>query len=219
MYFDEDLMLEIRLNTLNEIVDKFVICEATRDHGGNKKKLNFVMKKFSKFKSKIEYLIVDDVPLEVKINKKNWHENHIRDQFQRNAIHRALKGANDDDWIMISDIDEIPDPNKIKEFDIKKNYLLFSGIGNPNSFKDILLENNFNVIDNIIFPDHFEYNEKDIQKIKNRARKLNAQIVTTEKDFVKIKENYRNNINFLKIDLEIDREENFVNFINSKIND
>jgi tetraacyldisaccharide 4'-kinase len=97
--------------------------------------------------------------------------------------------------------------------------LLFSGIGNPNSFKDILLENNFNVIDNIIFPDHFEYNEKDIQKIKNRARKLNAQIVTTEKDFVKIKENYRNNINFLKIDLEIDREENFVNFINSKIND
>jgi tetraacyldisaccharide 4'-kinase len=110
-------------------------------------------------------------------------------------------------------------PVNLKEFDIKKNYLLFSGIGNPNSFKDILLENNFNVIDNIIFPDHFEYNEKDIQKIKNRARKLNAQIVTTEKDFVKIKENYRNNINFLKIDLEIDREENFVNFINSKIND
>ena len=110
-------------------------------------------------------------------------------------------------------------PVNLKEFDIKKNYLLFSGIGNPNSFKDILLENNFNVIDNIIFPDHFEYNEKDIQKIKNRARKLNAQIVTTEKDFVKIKENDRNNINFLKIDLEIDNEENLVNFIKSKIND
>lgn len=125
MYFDEDLMLEIRLNTLNEIVDKFVICEATRDHGGNKKKLNFVMKKFSKFKSKIEYLIVDDVPLEVKINKKNWHENHIRDQFQRNAIHRALKGANDDDWIMISDIDEIPDPKKIKEFNTINKYACF----------------------------------------------------------------------------------------------
>ena len=54
---------------------------------------------------------------------------------------------------------------------------------------------------------------------KSRAEKLNAQIITTEKDFVKIKENDRNNINFLKIDLEIDREENFVNFINSKIND
>ena len=110
-------------------------------------------------------------------------------------------------------------PVNLKEFDIKKNYLLFSGIGNPNSFKDILLENNFNVIDNIIFPDHFEYKEKDIQKIKSRAEKLNAQIITTEKDFVKIKENDRNNINFLKIDLEIDNEENLVNFIKSKIND
>ena len=110
-------------------------------------------------------------------------------------------------------------PVNLKEFDIKKNYLLFSGIGNPNSFKDILLENNFNIIDKIIFPDHFEYKKKDIQKIKSRAEKLNAQIITTEKDFVKIKENDRNNINFLKIDLEIDREENFVNFINSKIND
>ena len=110
-------------------------------------------------------------------------------------------------------------PVNLEEFDIKKNYLLFSGIGNPNSFKDLLLENNFNVIDNIIFPDHFEYTEKDIQKIKSRAEKLNAQIITTEKDFVKIKENDRNNINFLKIDLEIDNEENLVNFIKSKIND
>ena len=110
-------------------------------------------------------------------------------------------------------------PVNLEEFDIKKDYLLFSGIGNPNSFKDILLENKFNIIDKIIFPDHFEYKEKDIQKIKSRAEKLNAQIITTEKDFVKIKENDRNNINFLKIDLEIDSEENLVNFIKSKIND
>ena len=107
----------------------------------------------------------------------------------------------------------------LKEFNKKKDCLLFSGIGNPNSFKNILLENNFNVIDNIIFPDHFEYKEKHIQKIKKIAEKFNAQIITTEKDFVKIKENYRNNINFLKIDLEIDHEENLVNFIKSKIND
>ena len=110
-------------------------------------------------------------------------------------------------------------PLNLKEFDKKKDYLLFSGIGNPNSFKNIFLENNFNVIDNIIFPDHFEYKEKDIKKIKRKAEKFNAQIITTEKDFVKIKDNYRSNINFLKIDLEIDHEENLVNFIKSKIND
>ena len=71
MYFDEDLVLEIRLNTLNNIVDKFVIAEATRDHAGRKKKnLNFNIEKFSKFKDKIEYLIIDDLPINVKSIKK-----------------------------------------------------------------------------------------------------------------------------------------------------
>ena len=122
MYFDEDLILEIRLNTLSKIVDKFIIGEATRDHAGKDKKLNFNIKKFNKFKDKIEYLIIDDIPKNVEKQKKRWHENHIRDQFQRNALERGIINCNPDDWIMISDIDEIPDPNKIKEFDIKKNY-------------------------------------------------------------------------------------------------
>lgn len=125
MYFDEDLILEIRLNTLNEVVDKFVICEATKDHAGNEKKLNFNINKFSKFKNKINYIIVDDIPSRVKAQKKNWHENHVRDQFQRNALSRGYQDFQSNDWIMISDIDEIPDPNKIKNFDIKKKYACF----------------------------------------------------------------------------------------------
>ena len=63
MYFDEDMMLDLRLNILNEDVDRFVIAEATRDHSGKEKKLNFDIKKFSKFKSKINYLIIDDLPI------------------------------------------------------------------------------------------------------------------------------------------------------------
>ena len=122
MYFDEDLILEIRLNTLNNIVDKFVIAEATRDHAGNVKKLNFDIKKFDKFKDKIEYLIIDDLPINVKSKKKNWHDNHLRDQYQRNSLERGYRNCDPDDLIMISDIDEIPDPYKIKEFDIKKRY-------------------------------------------------------------------------------------------------
>jgi beta-1,4-mannosyl-glycoprotein beta-1,4-N-acetylglucosaminyltransferase len=125
MYFDEDLVLEIRLNTLNEIVDRFVICEATRDHAGNKKDLKFNIDKFTKFKDKIDYIIVDDMPLEVKSNRKNWHENHMRDQFQRNALERGLKKCNPEDWIMISDIDEIPDPKRIRDFNIKNKYACF----------------------------------------------------------------------------------------------
>jgi len=125
MYFDEDLILDIRLNTLDNLVSKFIICEATRDHAGFKKKLNFEIKNFTKFKDKIEYIVVDDIPTKVISNKKGWHENHIRDQFQRNAIVRGLTQCNPDDWVMISDIDEIPNPDKIQEFDTSKRYACF----------------------------------------------------------------------------------------------
>ncbi len=125
MYFDEDLVLEIRLNTLSKIVNKFVICEATRDHAGNKKELKFDINKFSKFRKKINYLVVDDIPVKVKPIKKNWHENHARDQFQRNALEREIKNFNPEDLIMISDIDEIPDPKKIKEFNVENKYACF----------------------------------------------------------------------------------------------
>jgi beta-1,4-mannosyl-glycoprotein beta-1,4-N-acetylglucosaminyltransferase len=125
MYFDEDLMLDLRLNILNNYVDKFIVAEATRDHAGKEKKLNFDIKRFSKFKNKIDYLIIDDIPLEVKSKKKNWDANHWRDQFQRNSLSKGFKECNEDDLIMISDIDEIPDPNKISEFQIKNKYACF----------------------------------------------------------------------------------------------
>ena len=65
MFFDEDLMLDIRLNTLNSVVDKFIIAEGTRDHAGNEKKLNFDINKYKKFKNKIKYLVVEDIPKEI----------------------------------------------------------------------------------------------------------------------------------------------------------
>tara|TARA_E500000178_G_C16843000_1_gene671495 strand:+ start:164 stop:976 length:813 start_codon:yes stop_codon:yes gene_type:complete len=125
MYFDEDLVLDIRLNTLKDKVDKFIIVEATKDHAGECKKLNFNINNFSKFKNKIQYIIVDDLPLNVKSPKKGWHENHSRDQFQRNALERGYKEYNDDDLIMISDIDEIPNPKKLEKFKIENRYACF----------------------------------------------------------------------------------------------
>ena len=104
MYFDEDLVLDIRLNTLKDKVDKFIIVEATKNHAGENKKLNFKFENFSKFRDKINYIIVDDIPINVESPKKGWHENHSRDQFQRNAIERGYKELDDKDLIMISDI-------------------------------------------------------------------------------------------------------------------
>ena len=125
MYFDDDLVLDIRLNTLNEHVNRFVIVEATLDHAGNSKKLNFNIEKFNKFKNKINYIVVEDLPKNVDDFKKNWHPAHMRDQFQRNALERGYKDFNDEDLIMISDIDEIPNPEKISEFDVKNKYACF----------------------------------------------------------------------------------------------
>ena len=125
MYFDEDLVLDIRLNTLFDKVDKFIIAEATRDHAGKEKKLNFNINKFVKFKNKIEYLVIEDLPIKVSAHKSNWHENHLRDQFQRNSLSKGYEKFDDDDIIMISDIDEIPDPNKISYFEHKRKYACF----------------------------------------------------------------------------------------------
>ena len=125
MYFDEDLVLDIRLNTLNDKVDKFIITEATKTHSGKNKKLNFKIENFSKFKDKIHYLVVDDLPINVKSNRQNWHENHVRDQFQRNAMERGYRDFSGEDLIMISDIDEIPNPKKLEEFNIKNKYACF----------------------------------------------------------------------------------------------
>ena len=125
MYFDEDLMLEIRLSTLFEHVDKFVICEATLDHAGNKKKFNFKIENFIKYQKKIDYIVVDDLPKVVKKFKKHWHTAHFRDQFQRNALTRGLKNFDENDLVMISDLDEIPNPKNIHEFDQENKYGCF----------------------------------------------------------------------------------------------
>ena len=125
MYFDEDLVLDLRLNILNEYVDTFVIAEATKDHTGRGKKLNFNINNFSKFKDKINYIVVEDLPTDLKSYKKNWPVHHLRDQYQRNALSRGYENCDNDDLIMISDIDEIPAPDKIKEFRIINKYGCF----------------------------------------------------------------------------------------------
>ena len=106
----------------------------------------------------------------------------------------------------------------LKELDVNSNYLIFSGVGDPVSFKEILLENNISVVKEIIFPDHYKYKKKDIENILQESKKLNAKILTTEKDFIKLSVDDVREINFLKIELKIVKEEKFINFINDKLN-
>jgi beta-1,4-mannosyl-glycoprotein beta-1,4-N-acetylglucosaminyltransferase len=118
MYFDEDMVLDIRLNTLDKFVSKFVICEANFNHNGTKREFLFDINKFSKFRDKIIYMRLDKQPKSIKIinendtllvkNSKILDNALLRENFQRNFLHNEIKQFNDEDLIIISDLDEIP---------------------------------------------------------------------------------------------------------------
>ena len=135
MYFDENLLLDLRLNVLDKYVDYFVIVESCFNHKGEKKKLNFDINNFQNFKNKIIYLIYDEIPnKEEKIldhedsNSKNvkYIFNAIyRENGQRNFIIEGLKKADDNDIILISDVDEIPNLSNLELENINNEIILF----------------------------------------------------------------------------------------------
>ena len=132
LYYDEDLILETRLNILDKFVDKFVICESTFTHSGKEKKLNFDIKKFSSFKNKIIYLVNDSEPENLIYNQSNKESS---EQMRPNAMKRianqrefllnGLNEANDNDLILYSDNDEIPNPETLNESLLKEKISIF----------------------------------------------------------------------------------------------
>jgi tetraacyldisaccharide 4'-kinase len=109
--------------------------------------------------------------------------------------------------------------NNIQKFRTSSKYLIFSGIGNPDNFKQHLLKNKLKIVKEIIFPDHYNYKRKDIKKIKDQAKRLKAKIITTEKDYVKVAKIDKKNIDFLTVELIIKNEKSFISFLKSKINE
>ena len=135
MYFDEDLLLDLRLNVLNKFVKKFVITEATYTHNGSKKKLRFDINKFKKFEDKIIYIIVDQHPENIlKLSdddSKNRRAEKLilngmaRDYYQRENLSKGLNSAHEDDLIFISDLDEIPNLEEVDLSKIQNNIAIF----------------------------------------------------------------------------------------------
>ena len=121
-FFNELDILNLRLHILAPIVDKFIIEEATVTFSGQPKELCFEKNKamFQDFLPKIEYIVVDNSPVDT--------TTHLRDKFQKNALVRGLKEARDEDVILLSDVDEIPNPEVVKKlaagFDPDKIYHL-----------------------------------------------------------------------------------------------
>jgi len=127
MYFDEDIVLDVRLNYLSKYVDKFIIIESRYNHRGEKRDPQFNIEKFERFEKKINYILIDKEPDGIeKVNENDNHEEKSRkfilnaikrENFQRNIISRGIEDADDNDWILISDLDEIPN---LKNNDLKK---------------------------------------------------------------------------------------------------
>jgi len=132
MYCDENMLLDIRLNTLDPYVDKFVIVESNFYHNGRVKNFIFDINDYQNFKEKIIYIKVSDRPLEI---KKNCNNNDIEsvnifnslllDNFQRNKILLGLVNANQEDIVIISDIDEIPNLANVDFKLISKKFIFF----------------------------------------------------------------------------------------------
>ena len=123
-FFNEEHIVDLRLNILDKFVDTFVIVESTINHQGQNKKLNFDIKKFPKFKNKIKFLVADyknDIDF---LNHKGG-ESPI-EQHQRNTLIEGIQDASPDDFVILSDSDEIPDLSKLKEINPNKKFIAFS---------------------------------------------------------------------------------------------
>ena len=135
MYFDEEVVLDVRLNTLNEFVDYFVIVESIYTHKGDPRELKFNHKKFEKFKDKIIYIVDEETypqteeinteDSEVEKSRKAIFNAAYRENGQRDLITRGLKKANDEDIIMVSDVDEIPKLSELNFKNINEKIILF----------------------------------------------------------------------------------------------
>ena len=132
MYFDEDMILDMRLNILDKYVSNFIICEANFNHNGTNRKLKFDINKFSKFKEKIIYIPLEEQPKNLReiLNSDNQSIKNskildnalLRENFQRNFLESKIKNFHDDDLIIISDVDEIPN---LENFTYKSKITFF----------------------------------------------------------------------------------------------
>ena len=99
----------------------------------------------------------------------------------------------------------------------KKKFIIFSGIGNPHTFSDTLKNLKIKFYGYEKFPDHYDYKESDLQKLKHLAKIKNCKLLTTEKDYFRLKKSFRKNINYLKVELSVEQKKQFYKYLNERL--
>ena len=166
-------------------------------------------------------------------NEKQWIGNGF--VIPSGPLRENLSALNRANWVVINGIKNTNIENEIlkKDKTIKIFYtkykaqninefknekvVCFAGIANPDSFFNLLKDNNINILEKISFPDHYNYSDNELENLVNEAKENNATLLTTEKDFFRIEENRRKNIKHLKIKVTIENKKQFIEEINKFI--
>ena len=215
--------------------DEFKMLKKTGTIYENKKRAEAIREAI---KNKADVVVLDDGFQDLSINKnlsivcfneKQWIGNGLI--IPAGPLRESLSGLQRANCVIINgnknkNIENIILKNnkRIKIFyseymptnlDLIKNQevIAFAGIGNPENFFDLLIDNNIRVVEKISFPDHYNYKDEELEKLINRAQKKNNVLLTTEKDYLRIKENKRKKINYVKIETRLKDREEFINEI------
>ena len=186
------------------------------DDGIQEKSIDYDIKTlcFTNLQWKGNGFLIPAGPLREKIGSlKNFDIIFINGDPKKNKnIFNEIKNLNNN----IDIFETFYRPSNLKEFNIDLNYIAFTGIGNPVNFYDTLNENKFKIIKKFKFPDHYNYTENDLIKMSNFAKSNNAEIITTEKDYLRLNKKFSEKIKFLKLELVIIEEQKLINLLMEK---
>ena len=224
-HMDEKRLLESKHKVIFEKTRELSIAKAENekaemlifDDGLQEKRINYHLKIvcFNSLKLDGNGLVIPAGPLRERLNSiKNYDVvliNGDHNKESKNFINKIIKI---NPSIKIFRGKYVPrNYSKLK----KKKFILFSGIGNPHTFSDTLKSLKIKFYGYEKFPDHYNYKESDLQKLKSLAKNKNCELLTTEKDYFRIKKSFRKNINFLKVELLVDQEKQFYKYLNAKL--
>ena len=155
-------------------------------------------------------LLIPSGPLrEVVSEIKNYDAIFLNGEKSNKKLSKYLKKLNNN--IKIFEAKYVP--TNLKSFNLKKNFLFFCGLGNPSEFERTLKKYKFKIKEKFIYPDHYNFTNSDIFTLKKLAKKKKLNIITTEKDYLRLNKKNRKNVKFLKVDLNIKNLQNFSKFL------
>ena len=154
--------------------------------------------------------LIPSGPLREDISEiKNYDAVFLNGEKSNKEFSKYLKKLNND----IKVFEAKYTPTNLRSFNLNKKFLFFCGLGNPSEFERTLKKYKFKIKEKIIFPDHYDFSDMDIFSIKKLAKRKKLNIITTEKDYLRLNKKNRQNIKFLKIDLSIKNMKNFSKFL------